>query len=122
MVASRFGYNPLVTISRSFVKLGGDCRTPQSHWMRDRSVKPFESPAFLRGIEKSMIRKISDRARPGSISLGLGEPDLPTPEVIRRAAVRVIQEEQNGYTLQAGIPELRKLVSSDYSHLKLPTD
>ena len=47
-----------------------------------------------------MIRKISDRAKPGSISLGLGEPDLPTPEVILREAVRVIQEEQSGYTLQ----------------------
>src|SRR5207245_8691707 len=86
------------------------------------ALKPFQPPAFLRGIEKSMIRKISDRAQPGSISLGLGEPDLTTPEVIRRAAVRVIQEEQNGYTLQAVLPELRELVSSDYSHLKLPTD
>ena len=41
-----------------------------------------------------MIRKISDRAKPGSISLGLGEPDLPTPEVIIREAMRVIQEEK----------------------------
>src|SRR5712671_7083657 len=122
MVASRFGYNPLVTISRSFVKLGGDCRTPQSHWMRDRSVKPFEPPAFLRGIEKSMIRKISDRARPGSISLGLGEPDLPTPEVIRREAVRVIKEEQSGYTLQAGIIPLRERIAGDYPHMNLSTE
>lgn len=66
-----------------------------------------------------MIRKISDRAKPGSISLGLGEPDLPTPDVIRRAAVRVIQEEQNGYSLQAGIPALQELVAGDYPHLKL---
>jgi aspartate aminotransferase len=69
-----------------------------------------------------MIRKISDRAKPGSISLGLGEPDLPTPEVIRREAVRVIQEEQNGYTLQAGLPALRECVASDYPHLKISTD
>ena len=66
-----------------------------------------------------MIRKISDRAKPGSISLGLGEPDLPTPEVIRREAVRVIQEEQNGYTLQAGLPALREKIASDYPHLGL---
>jgi len=81
-------------------------------------MKQFQPPAFLRGIEKSMIRKISDRAKPGSISLGLGEPDLPTPDVIRRAAVRVIQEEQNGYSLQAGLPALRELVAGDYPHLK----
>lgn len=69
-----------------------------------------------------MIRKISDRAKPGSISLGLGEPDLPTPDVIRRAAVRVIQEEQNGYSLQAGLPALREFVARDNSHLKLSLD
>ena len=73
----------------------------------------FQPPPFLQGIEKSMIRKISDRAKPGSISLGLGEPDLPTPEVIVREAVRVIQEEKNGYTLQAGLPALRERIASD---------
>src|SRR6266403_2945678 len=85
-------------------------------------LKPFQPPRFLRGIEKSMIRKISDRARPGSISLGLGEPDLPTPEVIRREAVRVIQEEQSGYTLQAGILPLRERIAGDYPHMNLSTD
>ena len=82
----------------------------------------FQPPQFLSGIEKSMIRKISDRAQPGSISLGLGEPDLPTPEVILREAVRVIQEEKNGYTLQAGLPALRKRIAGDYPHLKLSAD
>ncbi len=66
-----------------------------------------------------MIRKISDRAKPGSISLGLGEPDLPTPDVIRREAARVIAQEQNGYTLQAGLPALRERVAGDYPHMNL---
>lgn len=69
-----------------------------------------------------MIRKISDRAKPGSISLGLGEPDLPTPEVILREAVRVIQEEKSGYTLQAGLPQLRERIISDYPHMNLNLD
>ena len=69
-----------------------------------------------------MIRKISDRAKPGSISLGLGEPDLPTPEVILREAVRVIQEEKSGYTLQAGIPALRERIAGDYPHMNLNLD
>jgi aspartate aminotransferase len=85
-------------------------------------LKQFQPPPFLRGIEKSMIRKISDRAKPGSISLGLGEPDLPTPEVIVREAVRVIQEEKSGYTLQAGIPALRERIAGDYPHLNLNLD
>src|SRR6185295_6246888 len=80
-------------------------------------MKQFQTPAFLRGIERSPIRQITDRAKPGDISFGLGEPDLPTPDVIRREALRVIQEEQNGYTLQAGLPALRELVAHDYPHL-----
>ncbi len=72
------------------------------------ALKSFVPPARLQGIEKSVIRQVFDRARPGSINLGLGEPDLPTPDVIRRAAVRAITEEQNGYTSHAGLPELRE--------------
>ena len=85
-------------------------------------MKAFQPPAFLRGIERSPIRQITDRAKPGDISFGLGEPDLPTPDVIRREAMRVIKEEQNGYTLQAGLPTLRELVARDYSHLSLTTN
>ena len=82
-------------------------------------MRDFQPPPFLRNIEKSPIRQISDRARPGDISLGLGEPDLPTPDVIRQAAIKVIGEEQNGYTLQAGLPALRELVAADYPELNL---
>lgn len=85
-------------------------------------VNQFQPPKFLRGIERSPIRSITDRAKPGDISFGLGEPDLPTPEVIGREAMRVIQEERNGYTLQAGLPALRERVAHDYPHLNLSTD
>ena len=80
-------------------------------------MKSFVPPARLQGIQKSIIRQVFDRARPGSINLGLGEPDLRTPGVIRRAAVRAITEEQNGYTSHAGLPELRQKVARDYPYL-----
>jgi aspartate/methionine/tyrosine aminotransferase len=82
-------------------------------------LKQFEPPKFLQGIARSPIRQITDRARPGDISFGLGEPDLPTPQVIRQAAIHAITEEQNGYTLQAGLPALRQLVADDYPDMKL---
>jgi len=85
-------------------------------------LQAFQPPQFLRSIVRSPIRAITDRAKPGDISFGLGEPDLPTPDVIRRAAVRAIQEERNGYTLQAGLPALRELVASNYPHLNLAID
>src|ERR1051325_9221278 len=65
-----------------------------------------------------MIRQGFDRARPGSINLGLGEPDLPTPDVIRHEAARVVIEEQNGYTTHAGLPILRERVASAYPFLE----
>ena len=82
-------------------------------------MSEFEPARRLRGIQKSMIRQVFDRARPGSINLGLGEPDLPTPDVIRREAARVVVEEQNGYTSHAGLPALRERVAGDYPHLGL---
>ncbi len=82
-------------------------------------LSEFEPARRLRGIQKSVIRQVFDRARPGSINLGLGEPDLPTPEVVRREAARVVTEEQNGYTSHAGLPALRERVAADYAHLRL---
>ena len=81
-------------------------------------MNKFAPPKRLQGIEKSVIRQVFDRARPGSINLGLGEPDLPTPDVIRRAAVKAIVEEQNGYTSQAGLPALREKVAAEYPYLE----
>lgn len=81
-------------------------------------MNKFAPPKRLQGIEKSVIRQILDRARPGSINLGLGEPDLPTPEVIRQAAVKAIVEEQNGYTTHAGLLSLREKVAAGYPYLE----
>lgn len=75
------------------------------------------SPKRLQGIEKSVIRQVFDRALPGSLNLGLGEPDLPTPDVIRQAAVRAILEEQNGYTSHSGLQSLRKKIADEYPYL-----
>lgn len=82
----------------------------------------FAPPKRLQGIEKSVIRQVFDRARPGSINLGLGEPDLPTPDVIRRAAVKAIIEEQNGYTSHAGLLSLREKIAYEYPHLEQNPD
>lgn len=82
----------------------------------------FKPAQRLQGIEKSLIRQLFDRAKPGSINLGLGEPDLPTPQVIRQAAARVVIDEQNGYTSHAGLPALRARIASDYPQMKLTPD
>ena len=82
----------------------------------------FSLPKRLRGVEKSVIRLVFDRACPGSINFGLGEPDLATPEVIRHAAAAIVKEDKHGYTAQAGLLELRSLVAADYPQLHLTPD
>ena len=85
-------------------------------------MSDFRLPARLRGIEKSAIRKLFDAAPVGSINLGLGEPDLPTPDVVRQAAARVAIEEQNGYTTHAGLAQLRELIAGEYPHKNFAAD
>lgn len=81
-------------------------------------MNKFALPKRLQGIEKSVIRQVFDRALPGSINLGLGEPDLWTPSIIREAAVAAITEAQNGYTSHAGLPALRQLIAAEYPYLE----
>jgi aminotransferase len=79
----------------------------------------FQPPKRLQGLQPTLIRQFFERALPGSINFGLGEPDLPTPQFLRDEAARVTLEEQNGYTSHAGIIELREKIAEQYPHLKL---
>ena len=81
-------------------------------------MSEFQPAKRLRGIQKSMIRQLFDRALPNSINLGLGEPDVPTPDIIRETAARIVKEEQNGYTSHAGLPSLRERIAADYPYIK----
>ena len=66
----------------------------------------------IRNVKKSATRLLFDRAYPGSINLGLGEPDFPTPEIVRRAAISFIEEGRIGYTTNAGLLELRQKIAA----------
>jgi len=82
--------------------------------------KSFELPARMRGLQPTLIRQFFERALPGSINFGLGEPDLPTPQFMRDEAARIARDEQNGYTSHPGIPALRDKIAEQYPHLELP--
>ncbi|MFN3418645.1 MAG: pyridoxal phosphate-dependent aminotransferase [Pyrinomonadaceae bacterium] len=82
-------------------------------------MREFILPERLRGLQPTLIRQFFERALPGSINFGLGEPDLPTPDFLRREAARVAIEEQNGYTSHPGLPSLREKIANAYPHLGL---
>ena len=46
------------------------------------------------------------------ISLGIGEPDFPTPWHIRNAAINTLEKSRTKYTPNAGMPELRREISA----------
>lgn len=79
----------------------------------------LQLPRRLQGVAPTLIRQIFERALPGSINFGLGEPDLPTPQFMREEAARIALEEQNGYTSHAGLLPLREKIAAQYAHLNL---
>ena len=48
------------------------------------------------------------------VSFGAGEPDFDTPQPIREAAKRALDEGKTRYTPAGGIPELRAAIARDY--------
>jgi aminotransferase len=64
----------------------------------------------VRRVKPSGIRKFFDiiNTMPNVISLGVGEPDFVTPEHIREAGIRSIQQGHTRYTSNSGTLELRE--------------
>ncbi len=65
------------------------------------------------GIKPSGIRKFFDIANTMEdvISLGVGEPDFPTPWQIRRAGIRSLENGKTRYTSNLGLEALREEIS-----------
>ena len=72
------------------------------------------NPTVVNDIKPSGIRKFFDIAASmeGVISLGVGEPDFPTPWHIRRAGLKSLEESRTRYTSNSGILELREEISA----------
>jgi aminotransferase len=67
----------------------------------------------VQAVPPSGIRRFFDIAATmkNVISLGIGEPDFITPDVIRNAGIRSIQEGYTAYTSNSGTIELRAAVA-----------
>lgn len=67
----------------------------------------------VRSIKPSGIRKFFDIAETMSevISLGVGEPDFPTPWQIRKAGIRSLEESKTRYTSNRGLQTLRETIA-----------
>jgi aminotransferase len=75
--------------------------------------KPFSR--IVSTVPPSGIRKFFDLAQTmqGVISLGVGEPDFPTPWSAREAAIHALEHGATTYTSNSGLLELREAVCTD---------
>lgn len=64
----------------------------------------------VQGIPFSGIRRFFDPLDSETISLGVGEPDFPTPEDVRRQAIETLRTGPIKYTSNSGSYELRELI------------
>jgi aspartate/methionine/tyrosine aminotransferase len=76
--------------------------------------KGLEPSERSKKLGLSGIREIFEKAQkiPDVIRLEFGEPDFDTPENIKSAAIRAINNGKTKYTSSAGLPELRNAISS----------
>ena len=71
------------------------------------------NPTVVNDVKPSGIRRFFDIAAgmEGVISLGVGEPDFPTPWHIRRAGIKSLEGSKTRYTSNSGLIELRQEIS-----------
>jgi len=74
---------------------------------------------FSRRVEQisiSGIREVFEAAGSDAINLGLGQPDVPTPEHARQGAIDAIEAgDADGYTSNKGTLELREAIAAKHA-------
>ncbi|HEY1239185.1 MAG TPA: pyridoxal phosphate-dependent aminotransferase [Bryobacteraceae bacterium] len=71
-------------------------------------------------VPHSRIRELAEMAMSmdGVLRLYFGESNLPTPEYIKQAAVRAMEQGYTYYTENAGLPSLRRAIADHYQRLQ----
>jgi len=69
-----------------------------------------DSPTLLIAARAQELRKQGRSI----VSLSTGEPDFPTPENVKQAGIRAINENFTKYTSANGMPELRAVVAEKF--------
>ncbi len=74
-----------------------------------RYVKNIKPGVSTFGI----LAKVKELEKSGKrvIDMGIGEPDMDTPEVVKEAAFKALRDGKTHYSPSAGIPELREAIA-----------
>ena len=80
----------------------------------------METASRLQQLTPSLTLAIDSKAKAmlaegiEVFGFGAGEPDMDTPEHIKAAAIKALQDGRTKYTPSAGIPELRQAISQKF--------
>jgi aspartate aminotransferase len=85
---------------------------PTASMLADRLASIETSPTLALSAKAKALAKEGKSV----VDLTAGEPDFPTPDFVKEAAIRAIQENHTRYTGVAGIPELRSAVAQRFNH------
>ena len=87
--------------------------------MADGNTHRGNISQHVQAIPSSGIRRFFDllASMDGVISLGVGQPDFVTPNHIRQAAIRSIEDGETYYTSNYGLVELRHAISRHLQRL-----
>jgi len=70
----------------------------------------------VKDMEASLIRKIYEKASPGSLNLGIGMPYCTASGEVKKAIVQALEDDETFYTPNAGISLLREEAALRYLH------
>ncbi|MFP4597780.1 MAG: pyridoxal phosphate-dependent aminotransferase [Persicimonas sp.] len=65
-------------------------------------------------IEPTLIRAFRDNARPSSLDLGIGQPDLAVAEPVRRALIGAVEQGRAPYSHNLGLWPTRQAIGERY--------
>lgn len=76
---------------------------------RARAIRPF--------VVMDVVARAKELAASGRdiVRMEIGDPDFPTPDVIKRAAEAAMEAGDTGYTQSAGLPDLRDAIRDHYA-------
>src|SRR5690606_7563469 len=84
-----------------------------------KAESPLSARAAVRALSASKIRELYNEGvgRPDVLPFWVGEPDEPTPELIRRAGTDSLAAGEVSYTHTLAIPALRSALAAYVSKL-----
>src|SRR5882672_7753852 len=84
-----------------------------------RIAKMAHIASSIENVPHSRIRELAEIAMSmdGVMRLYFGESNLPTPDYIKQAAYRAMQDGFMFYTENAGLPSLRRAIAASYQRL-----